>query len=113
MITSFTFTISHAVKEQPVCDKRPVFHKAHIVAGLNARHCKQRHCLTGAVQRSSPWFSRDSDLHWTVGHPLSVTVDLKKNNKRKTNLNKKTCVSVYAFVHIRIYKHTHTYITCM
>lgn len=53
-----------------------MLHKADIMAGLDARHSEERHLLAGTVQRATPWPLRDGHLHWAVGQPLPVTVDL-------------------------------------
>lgn len=53
-----------------------MLHKAYIMAGLDARHSEERHLLTGTVKRAVPWPLRNGHLHWAVGHPLPVTVDL-------------------------------------
>lgn len=64
-----------------------MFYKAHVMAGLNARHGEERHSLTGALQRAFPWSIRDTNLHGSVGHPLPVTVDLMRDRKDKFNMS--------------------------
>lgn len=58
-----------------------MLYEAHIMAGLDARHGKERHSLAGAVQRARPWSLRGGNLHGAVGHSLPMTVDLMIDRK--------------------------------
>lgn len=55
--------------------------EADVVAGLDARHRKQRHALAGAVQGAAPRAPGDRNLYRTVGRPFPVTVDLVKRHE--------------------------------
>lgn len=84
-----TFSVSHAVKEDPILAAWSVFDEGHIVAGLDAEHSKQlqfvsgqgvrnpmTHITFGNVQRSS-----------LMGAPLRMRVHLEKNMQDYFQMN--------------------------
>lgn len=81
ILSSLTFPVSHAVEKQPVGGERPVLDEAHVMAGLDARHAKERHSLACAVQGAGPRSPGDGDLHRVVRRPFPVTVDLRVDRK--------------------------------
>lgn len=61
-----TFPVSHTVKKQPVGGEGPVPDEAHVMAGLDACHSKERHSLAGGVRRAGPWPPRNTNLKGAV-----------------------------------------------
>lgn len=78
----FTFSVRHAVEEQPVGGLGSVLDEADVVAGFDARHREERHPLAGVMQRARPRPLRNGDLDRVVRRAVPVTVNLEEKMNR-------------------------------
>ena len=86
---ALTFSVRHAVEEDPVLGARSVFDEGHVVAGLDAEHGEQLQLVSGQSLRgqASQVTFGDVQIRRLMGLPLRVTVHLR----RKTNYEGNSC----------------------